>query len=125
VTLALHWFRTDLRVYDNLALAAAQHDGPVAAIYIATPRQWQAHNDAAIKQDYWRRNLQCLEAALLQLGISLHYFEVAAYSDIPALLASICNTWQVTACIAIANIHLMNAIATQRLQCCAVRSVFK
>jgi deoxyribodipyrimidine photo-lyase len=97
VTLALHWFRTDLRIYDNLALAAAQNDGPVAAIYIATPRQWQAHNDAASKQDYWRRNLEHLEAALLQLGIPLHYFEVATYSDIPALFAKVLNEWQVSA----------------------------
>ena len=64
MTLALHWFRTDLRVDDNLALAAAQSEGSVAAIYIATPRQWQVHDDATIKLDYWRRNLQQLEGAL-------------------------------------------------------------
>ncbi len=97
MTLALHWFRTDLRIHDNQALASAQAGGSVAAIYIATPRQWQAHDDASIKQDYWRRNLQKLEAALQQVGIPLHYFEVATYKEIPALLERVLAEWQVNA----------------------------
>jgi deoxyribodipyrimidine photo-lyase len=58
VTIALHWFRTDLRVADNPGLAAAQASGlPVAGLYIATPAQWDMHDDAPIKRDFWRRNL--------------------------------------------------------------------
>lgn len=95
MTLALHWFRSDLRMHDNLSLAAAQADGQVIAIYIATPQQWQAHDDAPIKQDYWRRNLEKLEAALEQKGIPLRYFEVRDYKAIPALFEKIFTQWQV------------------------------
>ncbi|MBK0367429.1 deoxyribodipyrimidine photo-lyase, partial [Salmonella enterica] len=42
----LVWFRRDLRLQDNLALAAACRDtsARVLALYISTPAQWQAHD---------------------------------------------------------------------------------
>ncbi|MGA0805903.1 MAG: deoxyribodipyrimidine photo-lyase, partial [Pseudohongiellaceae bacterium] len=67
----LHWFRTDLRLDDNTALHAAASAGEVVALFIATPRQWDRHDDAPIKRDYWRRNLLQLEQRLLQHGIPL------------------------------------------------------
>lgn len=95
MTLALHWFRSDLRTHDNLALAAAQAAGTVAALYIATPRQWREHGDAAIKQDYWRRNLHLLDESLRELGIPLVCLEVPSYADIPAALARVLTAWKV------------------------------
>lgn len=89
MSLQLCWLRSDLRLNDNRALAAARAAGPVAALYIATPRQWQLHDEAPIKLDYWRRNLQVLEQELQQLGIPLVYYEVPLYRDIPPLLQRI------------------------------------
>ena len=84
MSVAVHWFRTDLRVEDNPGLAAAQKSGlPVVALFIATPGQWQAHDDAPVKLDFWRRNLIALEAALLKLGIPLLCKQVDSYRDIP------------------------------------------
>ncbi|HCP78935.1 MAG TPA: hypothetical protein DIU11_14780, partial [Pusillimonas sp.] len=40
------WFRTDLRVADQPALAAAMQAGPTVAFYIASPSQWRAHDEA-------------------------------------------------------------------------------
>ena len=85
---ALHWFRTDLRVMDNPGLSAAQRTGlPVVGLYIAAPGQWQAHDDAPIKLDFWRRNLLALETALQQCGIPLLCMQVESWRDIPARLA--------------------------------------
>lgn len=44
----LVWFRMDLRLNDNLALAAACRDpkAQVLALYIATPEQWRQHHMA-------------------------------------------------------------------------------
>ncbi len=95
MNLALHWFRTDIRVCDNISLSAAQAAGAVAALYIATPQQWRAHDDAPVKQDYWRRNLHALEQDLSTLGIPLLYLEVAHYRDIPALLEPVLPAWKV------------------------------
>jgi deoxyribodipyrimidine photo-lyase len=92
----LVWFRNDLRVTDNPALFRAIENGsPVIAIYIATPEQWLRHDDAAIKIDFWRRNLRCLQKTLNQLNIDLYFFQVATYKEIPELIASICHRWQV------------------------------
>ena len=82
----LCWFRTDLRVRDNPALANALASGPTLAIYIATPAQWRAHDDALIKLDFWRRNLTELENALRKLNVELLFFQVTDYKAIPPLL---------------------------------------
>lgn len=97
MTRTLHWFRTDLRIDDNSSLHAAAAAGEVLALFIATPEQWRAHDDAPIKLDFWRRNLQQLETRLQQAGIPLLYAQVPSYKDIPALLAQLLPALQVTA----------------------------
>lgn len=82
----LCWFRTDLRIRDNPALANALASGPTCAVYIATPSQWLAHDDAPIKLDFWRRNLAELDNSLRKLDVELLYFQVADYQAIPQLL---------------------------------------
>jgi len=97
VSRTLHWFRSDLRIEDNTALAAAARSGEMLALYIATPQQWALHDDAPIKLDFWRRNLRKLESHLQQLGIPLLYAQVPAYGDVPALLADLLPGLGVTA----------------------------
>jgi deoxyribodipyrimidine photolyase len=50
----LVWLRTDLRIHDNLALAAACRDpqAQVLALYIATPGQWRTSPGAAAGRFY-------------------------------------------------------------------------
>lgn len=48
----LIWLRTDLRLHDNTALAAASQRGPLVAVYLITPEQWRAHDDAPCKVDF-------------------------------------------------------------------------
>ena len=82
----LCWFRNDLRVRDNPAFSSALGAGPTYAIYIATPGQWQLHDDAPIKIDFWRRNLIELKRELQKLDVDLLIFEVASYKQIPELI---------------------------------------
>ncbi|MFL2849276.1 MAG: cryptochrome/photolyase family protein [Pseudohongiellaceae bacterium] len=82
----LCWFRNDLRVRDNPAFSSALETGPTYAIYIATPGQWQLHDDAPIKIDFWRRNLIELKRELQKLDVDLLIFEVASYKQIPELI---------------------------------------
>ncbi len=82
----LCWLRTDLRITDNHALWHASQRGPVTAVYVVTPNDWQAHDDAAIKVDFWRRNLQALASELQQLQIPLQLLHAERWSDCPALL---------------------------------------
>ena len=92
----LFWFRTDLRTHDNLALQAALVEDHVVAIYIATPAQWQSHDDAPIKLDFWRRNLIELEKSLELLAIPLVIFQVSDYAAVPGMFEEIIRKWKVS-----------------------------
>ncbi|HDY85055.1 hypothetical protein LCGC14_0618370 [marine sediment metagenome] len=92
----LVWFRNDLRVSDNPALYhACQQQNPVSAIYIATPEQWRDHDDADVKIDFWHRNLACLKNSLAELNIELHFFQVNNYQQVPNLISTICQQWDI------------------------------
>lgn len=87
----LMWFRTDLRVHDNPALSAAMHAGPTLAAYLLSPQQWQQHDDAPCKIDFWLRNLSCLRDQLQQLGVPLLIRQADCWQEAPAVLAELCR----------------------------------
>ncbi|RLV61658.1 deoxyribodipyrimidine photo-lyase [Parashewanella curva] len=77
----IFWFRNDLRISDNQALTQAKeyadkHQLPLHAIYLATPAQWQQHDQAPIQLDFIERQLNQLSQSLAQLGIPLSMFNV-------------------------------------------------
>ncbi len=76
---SLVWFRRDLRVRDNPALHAATHSDTagVIGLFIVTPGQWQAHDDAACKVKFWLDNLSALSSELARLNIPLRIENVA------------------------------------------------
>jgi deoxyribodipyrimidine photo-lyase len=43
---SLVWFRSDLRIHDNMALAAAARRGPVVAVFLRSIPHWQAYGHA-------------------------------------------------------------------------------
>lgn len=58
----------DLRQHDNLALAAACRNSSarVLALYIATPRQWAAHNMSPRQAEFINAQLNGLRIALAE-----------------------------------------------------------
>lgn len=87
----LLWLRSDLRADDNTALAAALANGPTCALFILTPEQWRAHDDAPAKVDFWLRNLGCLGARLAALNVPLLVRQTPDWSGVPDLLAELCG----------------------------------
>jgi len=79
----LIWFRQDLRIHDHAALWHATQAGPCIAICILSPAQWQRHDDAAIKIDFYLRQLQALEQQLNALNIPLIIKNIDLWKDIP------------------------------------------
>jgi deoxyribodipyrimidine photolyase len=51
----LVWFRADLRIHDNLALAVACRDphAEVLGMFIATPGQWRQHGWRRARRRLW------------------------------------------------------------------------
>lgn len=86
----LVWFRQDLRIADNPALAAAAASGrPVACVYLLdddTPGNWRLGGAARWWLHY---SLAALDAALRGLGVRLILRRGAAAAAIPALAAEI------------------------------------
>lgn len=96
-SLQLIWLRSDLRVHDNTALAAAAARGPCVAVYLTSPVQWRAHDDASCKIDFWLRNLATLSAALGELNIPLLIREAANWSQAPHVLLTLCRELKASA----------------------------
>ena len=77
------WFRQDLRIQDHAALWHATQAGPCIALVIISPEQWALHNDAAVKIDFYLRQLQALKTQLKNLNIPLVIRHIPFWKDIP------------------------------------------
>lgn len=87
----LMWFRSDLRTQDNTALSQAMRSGSTIALYLITPSQWQRHDDAPCKVDFWLRNLAELSKALTALNVPLLVRQCDDWSEVPLLVADVCR----------------------------------
>ncbi|MEO3989503.1 deoxyribodipyrimidine photo-lyase [Pseudocitrobacter cyperus] len=94
----LMWFRHDLRLNDNLALAAAcrSADAAVIALYIATPKQWRKHAMSPRQAAYLSAHLTGLRESLAEKGIPLAFLEVDDFDASVAALKSFCQQHDVT-----------------------------
>ncbi|MFL6531825.1 MAG: deoxyribodipyrimidine photo-lyase, partial [Pseudomonas sp.] len=93
----LIWLRSDLRLHDNTALSAAAAAGPCVAVYLMSPGQWRAHDDASCKIDFWLRNLASLSAALNTLNIPLLIRHASHWDQAPRVLAALCRELNISA----------------------------
>ncbi|WP_010626507.1 deoxyribodipyrimidine photo-lyase, partial [Halomonas sp. KM-1] len=89
MTRSLVWFRSDLRIHDNTALAAAARRGPVVAVFLRSLPHWQRHGHGANKLDFWHRGVIALKEALAGLGIPLLHRDIADFGEAPAALLQI------------------------------------
>lgn len=87
---ALVYFRHDLRLSDQPALWHARAHGHCVGLAILCEQQWQAHDDAQIKINFYLRQLDQLKQALAQLNIPLLIISVASWQQIPAEINRIC-----------------------------------
>ncbi len=79
----LIWFRNDLRLNDQSALWHATQAGTTLALVIFSPEQWQGHDDAPIKIDFYLRQLAQLKDDLTALNIPLIVRTIPLWKDIP------------------------------------------
>ncbi|WPC05930.1 deoxyribodipyrimidine photo-lyase [Pseudomonas benzenivorans] len=93
----LIWLRSDLRVRDNSALAAAMAAGPTVALYLLSPGQWRQHDDATCKVDFWLRNLTELSSALGRLNVPLLIRQAPTWDEAPQVIAKLCRELRVAA----------------------------
>ncbi|MDR5899030.1 deoxyribodipyrimidine photo-lyase [Halomonas vilamensis] len=93
----LVWFRSDLRIVDNTALAAAAAKGSVVAVFLRSVTQWQAHDHGANKLDFYARGVAALKEALEGLNIPLLHRDIDTFDNAPHALLEIARDHQVAA----------------------------
>ncbi|MDX1451360.1 MAG: deoxyribodipyrimidine photo-lyase [Oleiphilaceae bacterium] len=81
------WFRSDLRIYDNPALAAALEQGATVGVYCLNEEQWQQHDVAPAKQSLIVRQLKDLGRSLEALNVPLKVLHTRRYAAVPEALA--------------------------------------
>ncbi|MBA1316190.1 deoxyribodipyrimidine photo-lyase [Pseudomonas monteilii] len=91
----LTWLRSDLRINDNTALSAASERGPTIALWLVSPAQWLAHDDAACKVDFWLRNLRDVRQSLEGLNIPLLIRSIDTWEQAPQAVLEVCRQHQV------------------------------
>ena len=81
---ALMWFRSDLRVRDNTALAAACRaaDAGVVAVYAVCREQWKEHDWSAVKVDFILRTLQALRKELASINVPLKILDKPSFGGL-------------------------------------------
>ena len=85
------WFRSDLRIDDNPALASALSScNEVLGLYLFSQSQWEIHNESNIKQEFLLKNLTHLKESLEKLNISLIALNTDSYRTLPKDLSSFC-----------------------------------
>ena len=89
MNLQLVWFRSDLRIHDNSALAAAAAKGPVVAVFLRSIEQWRDHGHGANKLDFWARGVSALKASLNGLNIPLLHRDIGHFDEAPNALLEI------------------------------------
>ncbi|MGM0914322.1 MAG: deoxyribodipyrimidine photo-lyase [Pseudomonadota bacterium] len=89
MTPTLMWFRSDLRLQDNRALAAAARHGPVMAVYLRALPHWQRHGHGANQLDFRARGVAALKVGLEGLNIPLLHRDIDDFAEAPETLLAI------------------------------------
>jgi len=115
----LMWFRRDLRVHDNTALAAIceranEDNAQLSAVFFLTPEQWQAHDMSLTQLDHIARTLPILAEKLHQLNIILTVQICPSFTDCIAALSALCETNNIS-CVMANHEYEGNEVARDEL----------
>ncbi len=115
----LMWFRRDLRVHDNTALAticerANEDNAQLSAVFFLTPEQWQAHDMSLTQLDHIARTLPILAEKLHQLNIILTVQICPSFTDCIVTLSALCETNNIS-CVMANHEYEGNEVARDEL----------
>ncbi|KAL8713205.1 MAG: hypothetical protein Q9220_002726 [cf. Caloplaca sp. 1 TL-2023] len=94
----VHWFKCDLRTYDNKALSLASklaksHGVPLICLHIISPQDYKAHMTSPVRVDFVLRTLEVLKEDLAKLDIPLYVETVEKRRAIPDRIFELCEKW--------------------------------
>ncbi len=91
MSVQLVWFRADLRVSDNTALAAACRvakaaGGGVDGLFVICPKQWARHDWSGVRVDFMLRTLRVLSDDLAKIKVPLLIRTAPGFAETPELI---------------------------------------
>lgn len=94
----VHWFKWDLRIRDNTALAlaarmAAENQVPLVCLFVLSPQDYDAHLTSAVRVDFTLRSLKLLQVELQKLDIPLWIEVVDQRAKAPARIIELLHEW--------------------------------
>ncbi|GKT98462.1 deoxyribodipyrimidine photo-lyase [Fusarium langsethiae] len=94
----VHWFKMDLRISDNRALALASDKAkeagvPLIALYIISPQDYEAHLRAPARIDFMLRTLSVIKGDLAKLDIPLYVETVEKRKHLPDRILELMDEW--------------------------------
>ena len=92
---SLIWFRNDLRIDMNSALAAALEAGPTIAIYYVCLEQWRSHDMGERRVVYQQQALAALAQRLQELRVPLLIRRVDWFRDVSADLEAVVRRYKI------------------------------
>ncbi|WP_440825174.1 cryptochrome/photolyase family protein [Psychrobacter cryohalolentis] len=115
----LMWFRRDLRVHDNTALAAIceranEDNAQLSAVFFLTPEQWQTHDMSLTQLDHIARTLPILAEKLHQLNIILTVKVCPSFTDCIVTLSALCESNNIS-CVMANHEYEGNEVARDEL----------
>lgn len=94
----VHWFKRDLRLHDNRALAAASTRArgagiPLVCIYLVSAGDWEAFGTSPARVDFVLRSLRILQEDLKERGIPLVVQTVEDRKLVGRKVIELCHAW--------------------------------
>lgn len=89
----LMWFRSDLRVDDNVALCAACASPEVVALFVITPDEWTNHDVAPVRVEFILRTLAALRQSLDRINVPLKIITSPRAAETARLVVSHAQQW--------------------------------
>ncbi|KAF5663790.1 deoxyribodipyrimidine photo-lyase [Fusarium denticulatum] len=94
----VHWFKMDLRLSDNRALALASDKAkeagvPLIAMYIISPQDYEAHLRSPVRIDFMLRTLEVIKHDLAKLDIPLYVETVEKRKRVPDRILELMDEW--------------------------------
>ena len=94
----IHWFKMDLRLSDNKALALASETAksagvPLICMYLVSPQDFEAHLTSPVRVDFTLRTLRVLQHDLAKLDIPLHVETVEKRKKLPDRILELMDDW--------------------------------
>jgi len=94
----VHWFKRDLRTYDNRALGMASDKAkskgvPLVCMFIVSPQDYQAHMTSAPRVDFELRTLEVLKQDLAEKDIPLYVATVEKKNVVSEHILQKCQQW--------------------------------